>query len=181
MPKAIGLIPQSSNPVTTPGYNGIWSDLSNNLMYTPISGSPVNVSTGASGANSQAQIKNNTGSTITAFSPVSINGSGELQLVDVTNVNNSIAFIGLAAADILNGAKGAIIISGIAFNLSTPLPFGAGVWVAHDGTLTSTQPQIGVGSFASGNAVLRVGVIVQDPDNVGQRNIVLNCQFVGTL
>ena len=180
MPIAIVLQPQSSNPV--PGSNNaIWSNTSNELMYTPASGAPVNVSTGASGANSMAQMQNNTGSLIPAFTPVSVNSSGQLQLVDVTTLNNAIAFIGITVSSIANGTSGPIIISGILSNITTSIAYGTSVWVDITGNLTSVMPQIGVNSFTSGDAVLKVGVITQDAFSPGQKNIVINCQFIATL
>lgn len=180
MPKAIVFQPQSSNPV--PGSeDSLWVNSSNQLIYTPISGSPINISTGASGANSIAQMQNNTGMTIAAFTPVSVNSSGYLQLIDVTNVSNAITFVGITVSSIANGSAGPIIISGVLSNITTSIAFGASVWVDTTGNLTSTIPAIGVNGFVEGDAVLKVGVITQDPFSSGQKNIVINCQYVATL
>jgi hypothetical protein len=185
MAKGIIFQPQASNPIPN-GNNGIWVNNSNEVIFVNQSNVQTNIiallNGGLSAAATGIPLKNNTGSTITKGTPVSINSSGELQLVDVTVDANALAAVGVAATDIPNASSGTIIMNGIITNITTGLAFGSAVFITPAGTLTSTYPSIGNGDgFAAGDFIIKVGVIAKNATTPANKDLLVNLYVVGQL
>lgn len=181
MPKGIVFQPQASNPIPS-GENGLWVNTSNQIVYIDENNNTQNISIGASGKGVYIPVKNNSGSPIAKGSVVSINSSGELQLLDVSVAANAEKVVGIASDSISNGATGLICMSGVVENLTTSLVFGDQVFAsATPGGLYGSDPVIGVDGFVSGDYVVRLGVIYQNAASPGQKDIAVNIHIVGTL
>jgi hypothetical protein len=127
-------------------------------------------------------VKNTTGSTISKGAVVSVDGAGELILTDVSISTRATKVLGVASENILSGNSGLICVNGKIDNLTTSLGFGDRAFLSSTaGALTATVPSIGVDGFVSGDYVISVGLIIQDPSTPGQKNLVVNMDIVGTL
>jgi len=181
MAKGLVLQPQVSNPIPG-GMNGVWVNNSNQMMFTDTSGSPSNISQGSSGLGTYVPMINNSGSTILKGSPVSMNTSGELQLVDVSVPGSASKISGVAADNIPNGSSGLVCVAGVIADLSTSLNFGDAVFAGSTaGTITGDEPQNGVDGFVVDDYVIRLGVIIKNPTVLTQKDLIVNFYIVGTL
>lgn len=125
--------------------------------------------------------ENNTGSTITALTPVGINTTtGELQLVDPGVESQALNTVGVLPKDIANGSSGRIITSRPLRGIVTSLNYGP-VYVSKSGVLTNTVPDIGVGGFGSGDWVIKVGTLHKNRDNSDTKDLVVNIVVKGQL
>lgn len=185
MAKGIIFSPQSSSPIPS-GNNGIWVNSSNEAIFVSQSNVQTNIiallNGGVSAAATQATLKNSTGSTLPKAKPVSINTSGELQVVDVTNEPNAMATVGVVASAISNGASGYVITNGLIQNITTSFSFGDALFIAPGGSLTNIYPTIGnTDGFAAGNFVIRVGVISKNTTTPTNKDLIVNISIVGQL
>ena len=117
--------------------------------------------------------------------PVTINSSGTLEVVDISNEDSAFAFCGVTSLDCLIGGTANILTAGnILYDI--PASFGlTGLWgkpifVSHSGTLTTTKPDVGVGDFVSQDFILSVGITTKNP-NTGTTDLILNPRIVGRL
>lgn len=184
-PTAIQFTPQATSPLTS-GQAGFWTDLSGNSMYQKGDGqASTNVSAAIAGDISVNAIRvtldNTLGSTLPAMTPATVNNTGTLGLVDVSNEFSAEAVIGLVAANILNGTSGDIIISGIIKNVTTSATFGQVLYVSKTGGITATKPSIGVGGFLADDFVIRLGVVSKNAANPSNKDIIVNVYLVGQL
>lgn len=185
MAKGIVFSPESTNPIPN-GSNGLWCNLLNEIIFVDQGNTQTNIISllngGLSAAATGTLLKNSTGSTITKGTPVSINSSGELQLVDVTVDANALATVGVAGSNIADGASGTIVTGGVLTNLSTGLALGSAVFITPAGTLTSTYPSAGNGDgFVSGNFVIRLGVIAKNHTTPANKDLIVSISVVGQL
>ena len=125
---------------------------------------------------------NNTGSSIPAGTPVSVDVNGNIQLVDISIAANAKAFIGLTLETIANGQKGYIAVGGVLKNIGA-ITYASTLFVSKTGGITTTEPEIGAGSpaFANQDWALEIGTVIADPDIVGQRNLILRPAVRGRL
>jgi hypothetical protein len=130
-------------------------------------------------ANLQSQLLNNTGSTIAALTPVSVNSSGTLSLVDVTNLNSSIDTIGIAIASIPNASYGPVVNSGkITSVVSLGFNNGNELYIGSNGLLTNIAPTVGSNGFVSGDFCIKVGIIAQNQNNPFDQDLYLSIELV---
>lgn len=138
---------------------------------------------GGSGAGGSCFVE--TSATILRGYPVTINSSGTLEIVDITNEDSAYAFCGINALDTLIGGTATVLTAG---SVLVDIPTGFGitdqwgkqVFVSHSGTLTITKPEIGSDGFLSQDFILSVGVTTRDP-NTGTTDLILNPRVVGRL
>jgi hypothetical protein len=185
MAKGIVFQPQASNPI--PGGNsGIWVNTSNEMVFVNQANVQTNViallTGGLSAASTGTLLKNSTGSSIPKGTPVSINSSGELQLVDVGTDANALATVGVTADAIADGTSGTVIMGGVLTNITTSFAFGSAVFIAPSGALTATYPTNGNGDgFASGDFVIRIGVIAKNHTTPANKDLLVSVSVVGQL
>lgn len=129
----------------------------------------------------QSGYTNGTLSTITQGTPVSVNGSGLLVLVDVTSEASVSNMVGAVAADIASAATGAVASDGRITNITTSFNFGDALYIDKTGALTNIKPDIGVNSFTHGDFIVFAGVIVPNEDNNTLKDIKLVLSVVGQL
>jgi len=117
--------------------------------------------------------------------PVTINSSGTLAVVDISDEDSAYAFCGVTSLDCLIGGTANILTAGSTL-YDIPASFGlTGQWgkpifVSHSGALTSVKPDVGVGDFVSQDFILSVGITTKNP-NTGTTDLILNPRIVGRL
>lgn len=185
-PTGLQLTPVATNPLPS-NKAGIYTSLAtNDLIYTKGDGSdPINVITSLEYSPASAMVKspftNQSGSTISAMSCVSIDSSGYIKKTNPTIQADAEKAIGITLTAINNGSSGYVLLGGRLENVTTGAALGDRLWVAIDGSLTNTVPEIGSGGFVAGNYVIRLGSIASNNTNPTNKDIVLVLQLVGQL
>jgi hypothetical protein len=113
----------------------------------------------------QTGYQNGTGSTLLQATPVSVNTSGQIILVDVTSDASVAGIVGVVAANTLPSANGLVLDCGRLENISTSFSIGDAIYIDTNGNLTNVRPSRGVGAYTQGDYVVFVGVIVQNEFN----------------
>lgn len=124
---------------------------------------------------------NASGGVIAQCSPVSINGSGQILLVDPSSESSVDAMVGLASVNIPNGANGPVTDCGRLENANISFPVGSPLYVSLSGFLQTDKPDIGIDGFSSGDFVIFVGVVVENEFNPANKDIKLMLTLVGQL
>lgn len=149
------------------------------MSYSPVSFNPQGTGT------SEALVTNYTNaSSVTAIlqaQACSINGSGLLVPLDVSSQTSWNSFVGYAYVRIPASTAGPIVANGRLQNFVTAFPVGTALYIGTDGNPTNIVPSVGVNSFVSGDAVIFLGVLVQNELNPSEIDIALFTQVVGTL
>lgn len=127
----------------------------------------------------RSNLRNDSGSTIPKLTPVCLNTSGKLKLIDVAVQNDALKFVGITENDIPNASFGNIVTNGKIENITTSFDFGDYVYVSKAGGLTNILPSEGVDGFVSEDYVLRVGVISQNETNPLNKDLIINMTIVG--
>lgn len=142
--------------------------------------SPSSFNGSSSGTTSSYQ--NDTGSTVAAGVPVSSNGANTFVLVDVSNESTVFSIVGYTNASIANSAFGQVVSNGRVQNITTSFTAGTPVWIGSTpGSLTDTNPSIGVGGFVAGMFVVFAGVIVTNQFNPSNLDLQVFTQIIGQL
>ncbi len=183
-PQGITFTREPSDPLPA-NQDGFWVDSIGELHYRQYGVTDVNLSQ-ISGGNVTSdstvfKLNNNTGSTIAAFTPVSLNGSGELKIADMSVENDADTFVGITAESIADGSSGKVLSAGRIQNITTPIALGSPVYVSKTGTLTATKPDIGVAGFTGGDWVVKVGMVCKNTTNPAQKDIIINSSNRGQL
>lgn len=126
-------------------------------------------------------ILNMTGSTITAGTPVKLDSSGELALIDPSLEADVLSIAGVVVSNIPSGSSGDVVGSGRLLNLSTSAVLGAPVFLSKTGGITDVKPDIGVGGFVSGDFVVGLGIIAKNKINPVNKDLILNIRIIGQL
>jgi len=126
-------------------------------------------------------ILNPTGGTIVQGTPVGINASGEMQLLDVSIEDNIMSFVGLTKSDISSGAIGEVVVSGPAENVNTSADLDDILYISTTGGLTNTKPEIGVGGYVAGDIIIKVGKVSKNSTNGALKDVVVQPQIIGQL
>lgn len=125
--------------------------------------------------------QNASGGTLAKATPVSVNASGQLIAVNVSNEAIVQAMVGLTTASIPNAANGQITDSGRLENVTSSFTPGDALYVAKDGSVTNLKPDIGAGGFVSGDFVIFIGVLVKNEFVPSNLDIKLMISLVGQL
>jgi hypothetical protein len=124
---------------------------------------------------------NSTGSILSPLTVVSINsGTGNLQLASVSIENTILSALGITEASVAIGAEAVIVHKGQIQNVTTSLGYGP-VFLNKDGTLTNTQPNVGINGFVDGDFVLKVGAVSKNKDNPLNKDFIVDFSIVGQL
>ena len=117
--------------------------------------------------------------------PVSINASGSLAVVDITDEDSSYAFCGVTSVDCLINGTDTVLTAGSVL-LDIPAVFGLTgqygkhIFVSHTGTLTMVKPTIGVGGFLSQDFIISVGITTKNTATA-TTDLILNPRIIGRL
>lgn len=142
------------------------------MTYTPISPASKSV---------QAVALNNTGLPVFKGTPVGIDSSGNVQLIDLSVENSALAIVGIIKEDTPNGEKATIIGNGKIHNISTSVNVGSAVYISKAGDLTDQKPSIGVGGFTEGDFVIFAGMILINEQDPANKDIYVNIGIMGQL
>ena len=145
------------------------------MSYDPVA--PAAVSSRKTARN----FTNGSGSTIVAGYPVSTLTNGLVSLVNVSSQTSVDGLVGIYSMDTPNTASGQVLDSGVLENISTGFSVGDAIYVNKAGALDNTVPSVGVGGFVSGDAVIFIGVIVQNEFNPSQKDLKILIEKPGTL
>jgi len=134
-----------------------------------------------SASSSEAELTNETGSTIIALTPVCSLGTGNISPITVSTESQAKATVGITKEDITTGNSGKVVTSGLMRDITTSFDFGDLIYVSKSGTLTDTAPEIGVGGFLEGDFVIAVGVITKNSENPTNKDLLINIKLMGQL
>ena len=125
-------------------------------------------------------LTNGAGGLIPQGTPVRVDSTGKANVVDVSVPAQCKAVIGLAYADIANGASGYIATDGrVPAPLSLTPTAGDSIYVSHSGGLTNVVPDIV--PFASGDSMVYVGTAVPNLANPSLFDIVIDISLIAEL
>jgi hypothetical protein len=125
--------------------------------------------------------ENQSGQTIPILSVVSIDATGRIKQTDVSVEAEAKSLCGITLQSIADNSTGEIATDGIVENITTSLTFGDLVYLSKTGTLTNIIPEIGIGGFVAGDAVIRVGVIARNAANPSNKDLVLRIELKNIL
>lgn len=117
--------------------------------------------------------------------PVTINSSGSLAIVDITDEDSSYAFCGVTSVDcLINGTDTVLTAGSVLYDIPAVFgltgQYGKHIFVSHTGTLTMTKPTIGVGGFLSQDFIVSVGVTTKNTATA-TTDLILNPRIIGRL
>lgn len=139
-------------------------------------------SSGSGASNAlEKEMTNNTGGQVNKLTPVRVNSSGELDLIDPSVEDEALATIGIIKANISDSAAGIVVLSGILEDVTTSIAIGSDVFLSKTGTITDSEPEIGVADFTDGDFVVKIGTIMQNSSNPSLKDLNVNIQIVGQL
>lgn len=139
-----------------------------------------NVSTAPSSAVSSGY-QNGTAGDLVQCTPVSVNGSGQIINIDVTDVNSINRFVGLLGSDTPSSANGLVFDAGRIEKVNLGFAVGDAIYVSKSGFLTNLKPDYGVGGFTVGDWVVFVGVIVQNQYDNTKKDLKLFLSVIGQI
>lgn len=116
---------------------------------------------------------NASGDDLDALTPVCQNADGELEVIDPSSESDISSYLGITTAAILDGAIGTVALGGLLKNVTTSFDINDTLYLSKTGELTSIPPEIGVGGFAAGDYVLKIGKVTLNSENPLQKNIKL--------
>lgn len=125
--------------------------------------------------------QNGAGMTLPALTPVSVNLSGQIVPVDLSNLDSVNRFVGLIEDALTSGAVGNVINGGRLEEITTSFTIGDALYVNKLGGLTSTKPEVGVENFLVGDYVIFVGVVVKNQFDPLKKDLNLLLSVVGQL
>lgn len=128
----------------------------------------------------KSTLQNNSGLTVLAHTPVKVNTSGELSLIDVSIDEDILNLVGISNEMIISGNAGEVVTQGKVKNI-TGFNFGDHIYISKSGGLTNILPSEGVGGFVSGDWVVKVGTIGKDHDDPLIKDLFINIQIIGQI
>ena len=149
------------------------------MSYSPISFNPESL------GSATALVTEYTNFSVSVAIPqaqaCSINNSGKLVPLDVSDQVSWQNFVGYANVRIPASTQGPIIANGRLQNVTISYPVGTALYIDTNGNPTNIIPSTGVNGFVSGDMVIFMGVLVPNQLNSLETDIALFTQMVGTL
>lgn len=130
-----------------------------------------------SGDSLQTNYTNSSGVLVQALTPVDINGN----LINVSNESSVFSIAGVTNEAAADAVTSTLTISGLIKNVTTAFNVGDVLYLNTDGSLTSLQPDIGVGFFLEGDFVVKVAKVLENQDNPSNKDLLVNINIVGQL
>jgi len=116
-------------------------------------------------------IKNGHTSPLVKFTPVSII-SGLLYPTDISNSNSANNFVGIVSSESCEPGEKCLIVSFGRLTSVSGLSFGS-VYISKSGILTNNIPKIGENGIVAGDYFIGVGMVAENPDNIGQKDLII--------
>lgn len=127
-----------------------------------------------------APIKNNSGSAINIYQPVVMNATGGMSAIDVSTFTQK-RVMGISAANTSDNSFGSVILSGRIESITTPYSVGDTIYVSKIGTLTNIIPEIGVGGFVAGDAMIKIGNLVINDVSPSDIDLLVDVELIALL
>jgi hypothetical protein len=124
---------------------------------------------------------NNSGSSISALTPVRQNASGDLREIDVSEESEVIGMLGITETVIANGNSGSVVLSGLLKEVTTSFNVGDVLYLSPSGELTSEVPDIGIAGFSAGDFIVQVGKVLKNEDDDLEKDILVQINVRGQL
>jgi hypothetical protein len=132
-------------------------------------------------ASSAARFNQNaTGSMIPKGTPVKLTSAG-IALIDVSVESEVDAFAGVTSEDTLNSADAPVVTSGTIQDITTSFSVGSPIYISKLGTLTNLKPTLGENGFASGDFVIKIGMIAKNAQDPAKKDLVIGINIFGSL
>lgn len=139
------------------------------------------ISTVAASGSVSNTVINNTGGPLSKLTPIRIDSSGDMAIINVSIEADIEAMAGITASDTLNGEIGDIANSGRMVDITTSFALGSPIYLSKAGGLTDIKPSIGVSGFISSDFVVRVGIIAKNNLDPLKKDLLININLVGQL
>lgn len=136
---------------------------------------------GGSGAQLTNIYINQSGSSIPALTLVAQDPSGNLIMIDPSNYAQVSEIIGVTNTLIPTTSSGTVTLSGIIPNITTSFNIDDVLYLNTNGTLTTTVPDIGNGSFVAGYYIVQVGKITVNTNNPSNKDLLVSINVVGQI
>lgn len=135
----------------------------------------------ASNSNLTVELLNESGMTIDELMAVGIDSDGKITTIDVSDETSSLKVAGVTTESIPNLSSGIVALTGRIENITTTFSHGDYVYVAKNGELQNSIPEIGQDGFLAGDTVIRIGVIVRNADTPSNKDLLVKIQVIGKL
>lgn len=135
----------------------------------------------SSGELIQGTFTNNSGSLIEDLIVVRQDSSGNIATVDISQESEVLKIIGVTSESISNGASGSVVFKGRILDVTTSFDLADILYLSDTGTLTTTVPDIGIGTYAAGDFIVRVGQILKNNSNPANKDFFVDLEIVGVL
>lgn len=124
---------------------------------------------------------NGSGQTLAALTPVSVNYTGTIQKVDVSQGGSALTVVGITTQSIADGATGIVVTQGRIVDVALAFNVGDFVYVSKTGELMNTLPEVDQAGFQPGDYVIRLGVIAKNETNPAKKDMFIGLLIVGQL
>lgn len=148
------------------------------MSYSPLYFDPIGK---GSARQTITGYQNGTGSTLAALTPVATNSSGQIVLIDVSNIASVLSLVGLVLVDIPSAANGSVVDNGRLENITTGLAVGSPVYLSKAGFIQTASPVAGSDGFVTGDSVVFIGIIVQNEFDNTKKDLKLLIERIGIL
>ena len=185
------LVPPGSNPITADNKGlgvGVYADkVGMSLEFKSlIAGSGITLSTDSDtitlSAVTGGLFLNNTGVTIPGMSIVWQDTSGNMHPFTSPSVEAQVTnILGLVLTDTDTGTQNTVYYAGLITNITTTFALGNVIYLSKYGAMTPYPPDIGVGGFAPGDFVIKLGVITKNSITLGNLDFNLSINLIGQL
>ena len=192
MAKGLVLQKQAADPIEVhdPTAYGLWANVAGELVFKRGNDPEQNISTAVGNTTPKAlssTVDNQSFFTVTKGQPVRMDGSGEMQAIDITN-DTALRLFGIATEEILNTGTGEIATHGRVEDVVITAILGDILYVKSDGTLIGSseftsgdEPTIGEDGYLVGDHVLKVGIVAKNVANGAKKDIIVHIQTMGQL
>lgn len=146
-----------------------------------ISANTNTISISASTSSETNSYLNNSGSTIPGFILVRQDSSGNINTINASIEAQVINLLGILLQDTDNGDFGSVALGGLITNITTSFVVGSVLYLSKTGTLSSTVPEIGTGSFVAGDFIVKAGRVTKNLDNPSNKDFKVEIEIIGQL
>lgn len=175
---------EAANPLD-PTKDGTFVNTNGDFIFYKNGFGLINLSEAAQGEGSSINLEdsydNNSGAPLFKGTPIRINTSGDLEMVDPSVEADVDAVVGVMSEEVADGASGGVVFKGRLKDISTAITVGSPVYLSKLGILTSTKPSIGVDGFIAGDFAVRVGTIILNNSDPLKKDLLVDLKVLGEL
>jgi len=133
------------------------------------------------GKASTSEIFNGSGLPLPKLTPVRVDSNGDLDKIDVSEEDQSLAVVGVVDSDIEIANTGKIVSAGRIENIGLLYPSGTIVYVDKSGGLTNIKPTTESEGFLPGDFVIQIGIVLVNEQNLSNKDLLVGIKVVGQL